>query len=126
VTELLAWFAPISAYAMLPMVIPALVVGAGAAFTGWNALPHSLAEVAGRLLRGLSLFAALFLAIFALLFPAMALVAQAGVLAPAIAAFVVLPLVACWLFALVWRLGYDLGLLCANVHAAAADRRQSP
>ena len=124
-SEALAWFAPVSAYALLPMLIPVLVVGAGAAFTGWNAPPHTLAEITGRLVRGLSLFGVLFLEILGLFVLALAASPAVGVFTPAFAAFVVLPLVACWLFALVWRLGYDLGLLCANIHAAkcASERR---
>jgi hypothetical protein len=118
------WFVAISASALMPLFIPATIVGIGTAVFGWNAPPHSLGEIGWRYLRAGQLFGLLLLAIVCLFAALLSLISQgAGFLGLAMPSLIVMPLVACWLFGLTWRLGYDTGLLLAYVHAARQQVR---
>jgi hypothetical protein len=118
------WLVPISAYALIPMLIPVAIIGIGAASFGWSAPPHTLGEIARRLSRALVSFGLLLLAMVCLFVILLTLSPQGiGFLALGIPALVVVPLVACWLFGLVWRLGYDVGLLSAHIRAARRQAR---
>jgi hypothetical protein len=117
--ELFPWFASFNAYALIPLPIPALITGASAAAHGFKAHPRTLGDVAKRIANALALFATLFLALLCLWLILLINSPPGGsFLTFAIPALIVFPLVACWLFGLVWRLGYDLGTLSAHIHAA--------
>jgi hypothetical protein len=113
------WFTSLSAYALIPMLIPVLIVGAAATFHGFEAPPCTLSEIAKRIMRAFALFVVLLLAIHGLW---MILLLYGptgpGILILAMPTVIVFPLVACWLFGLAWRLGYDVGLVSAHIHAA--------
>jgi hypothetical protein len=117
--ELFPWFASFNAYALIPLLIPALIIGASAAANGFKAPPRTFGEIAVRIAKAFALFATLFLAMLSLwLIVLINSLAGGSFLTFAIPTLIVFPLVACWLFGLVWRLGYDLGLLSAHIQAA--------
>lgn len=119
------WFTSLSAYALIPILIPVLIVGAGAVFHGFIAPPALLGEIARRIVRALLLFACLLLAISCLwLILLLTGPTGPGFLTLTLPTLIVFPLVACWLFGLAWRLGYDLGLLSAHIHAASSQSRR--
>ena len=108
----------------IPLLIPAAIVGIGAAIFGWNAPPHLLSEIGGRYLRAAQLFGLLSLAILGVMAAVLVLTPHGIVfLGLAIPWMIAMPLLACWLFGLAWRLGYDTGLLLAHVHAARQHAR---
>ncbi len=115
---LFAWFTSINAVAVIPVLLPLLIVGAAAAVHGFAAPPLKLDEILWRLGKNLLLLGGLFLAIFLLWIAVLLISPVASFLTLMIPSLVVAPLVCCWVFGLAWRLGYDLGLLSAHIYAA--------
>jgi hypothetical protein len=116
-------FVATCASALMPLVIPAAIISIGSAFFGWSAPPYSLREIRLRYLRATQLFGLSLFAIACLFAAILPFIPQPTIVGLAIPWMIAMPLLACWLFGLAWRLGYDTGLLLAYVHAARHQTR---